>query len=118
MIRVRFLALAVIAVAASACSSNSSGGLFDTTTTTTTVAATPTPKGELVLDQEAVQEGVTKILKERYNEDASDVRCPANQPVKKGYKFTCTVKVGGDNRTVTITVKSDDRAEYEVSQSD
>jgi hypothetical protein len=70
-----------------------------------------------VLDARAVQQGVTKILKERYNEDASDVRCPADQEVKTGTKFTCDLKVAGEPRKVTVTVRSEDRAEYEVSQS-
>jgi hypothetical protein len=70
-----------------------------------------------VLDQAAVQQGVVKILKERYNEDATDVQCPADQEVKVGTTFDCTLKVGGDSRKVTITVKSEDKAEYEVGQS-
>ena len=70
-----------------------------------------------VLDQAAVQDGVKKILKEKYSEDATEVKCPADQEVKVGHTFTCDVKVDGDSRTVTITVKSEDKAEYEVSQS-
>jgi hypothetical protein len=70
-----------------------------------------------VLDQNAVQQGVVKILKERYGEDATNVVCPADQPVKIGTTFECTLKVKNDPRKVTITVKSEDKAEYEVSQS-
>jgi hypothetical protein len=70
-----------------------------------------------VLDNTAVQKGVVDILKTRYNEEATDVVCPADQEVKVGNTFDCTLKVNGDNRKVTITVKSEDKAEYEVSQS-
>ncbi|CAM3973151.1 DUF4333 domain-containing protein [Kibdelosporangium persicum] len=70
-----------------------------------------------VLDNKAVQDGVVKILKERYQENATDVSCPADQEVKAGHSFECTLKVDGESRKVTITVKSEDKAEYEVSQS-
>src|SRR4051794_19591127 len=100
MTRVRFTVLVAVAAAISACSGNTSGGLFDPPTTVTVTAA---PETARVFKQEAVQDGVTKILKERYNEDASDVHCPEDQPVKKGHRFDCTLKVNGDSRTVTIT---------------
>lgn len=70
-----------------------------------------------VLDQNAVQQGVVKILKERYQEEATDVQCPADQEVKAGNSFTCDLKVDGEARTVTITVKTESDAQYEVSQS-
>ncbi|MFC0110449.1 DUF4333 domain-containing protein [Kibdelosporangium aridum] len=69
-----------------------------------------------VLDKNAVQQGVVKILDERYGDKATDVVCPADQEVKVGNTFECTLKVDGDDRKVTITVKSEDKAEYEVSQ--
>jgi len=69
-----------------------------------------------VFDQAAVQEGVKKILTEKYEEQNVDgVSCPADQEVKKDAKFTCEVKVDGKNMTVTITPR-DDAGEYEVSQ--
>ncbi|MFD1050230.1 DUF4333 domain-containing protein, partial [Kibdelosporangium lantanae] len=77
------------------------------------VAESPSQNAE----RTAVQQGVVKILKDKYNEDATDVKCPADQEVKVGNKFECTLKVNGDARKVTITVKSEDKAEYEVSQS-
>ncbi|MBP2325682.1 flagellar basal body-associated protein FliL [Kibdelosporangium banguiense] len=70
-----------------------------------------------VLDQNAVQAGVVKILKDRYQEEATDVKCPADQEVKVGKSFTCDLKVGGEARTVTITIKTESDAQYEVSQS-
>ncbi|MCE7003428.1 DUF4333 domain-containing protein [Kibdelosporangium philippinense] len=69
-----------------------------------------------VLDKNAVQNGVVKILGERYGDTATDVVCPADQEVKVGNTFDCTLKVDGDDRKVTITIKSEDKAEYEVSQ--
>jgi hypothetical protein len=82
-----------------------------------TAFVTPGFLNKKVLDQAAVQDGVKKILKERYNEEATDVACPADQEVKVGKTFDCTLKVNGDSRKVTITIKSEDKAEYEVGQS-
>jgi hypothetical protein len=78
---------------------------------------TPGFLNKKVLDQNAVQAGVVKILKERYQEDATEVKCPADKEVKVGNSFTCDLKVGGEARTVTITVKTESDAQYEVSQS-
>lgn len=69
-----------------------------------------------VFDQSAVQDGVKKILTEKYNErNVESATCPADQEVKKDRKFDCTVTVDGEDRTVTITPR-DDNGEYEVSQ--
>jgi hypothetical protein len=112
-VMVRLVVLAVTAVTIAGCSNGNVAWVAPPTSTTTP----PAEAGVRVFNQEALEEGVTKILKERYNEDATDVRCPADQVVKKGKKFDCDLKIGGDRRKVTITVISEDRAEYEVSQS-
>lgn len=71
-----------------------------------------------VFDKAGLEAGVVKILKERYQEEASDVVCPSGKEVKVGTTFDCTLKVKGEARTVTITVKTDgDKPEYEVGQS-
>jgi hypothetical protein len=73
-----------------------------------------------VFDQAALQgeEGVKKILVNEYKmENVDSVSCPADQEVKTGNKFECTVKVGGDepkDLTVQITVTSDD-GQYQVA---
>jgi hypothetical protein len=73
-----------------------------------------------VFDQAALQgdEGVKKVLVNDYKvENIESVSCPADQEVKQGNKFQCTVKQGGDDPkdlTVQITVTSDD-GEYQVA---
>jgi hypothetical protein len=73
-----------------------------------------------VFDQAALQgdEGVKKILVDDYRlENIESVSCPADQEVKQGNKFECTVKQGGDDPkdlTVQITVTSDD-GQYQVA---
>lgn len=73
-----------------------------------------------VFDQSALQgeEGVKKILVNDYKvPNIESVSCPADQEVKQGNKFECTVKVGGEDPkdlTVQITVTSDD-GQYQVA---
>jgi uncharacterized protein DUF4333 len=67
-------------------------------------------------DNSAVQRGVQTILTDSYGIDkVSNVSCPAGQEVKVGKTFDCTVTIDNQQRTVTITVKSD-QGDYEVSQ--
>ncbi|MBE1577165.1 DUF4333 domain-containing protein [Amycolatopsis roodepoortensis] len=67
-----------------------------------------------VFDPRTMQADVRKILTETYQvREVGDVLCPANQTVKDGSTFTCTVQVGGEGKTVTITVTGDD-GRYEV----
>jgi hypothetical protein len=74
-----------------------------------------------VFDESALEgdNGVRKVLTASYgvpNDQIQSVDCPVNQEVKQGVKFTCTVKLGGDNpkdQLVDITVRNDD-GEYEV----
>jgi hypothetical protein len=74
-----------------------------------------------VFDQAALQgdDGVKKILVDDYKVDnIESVSCPADQEVKQGNKFQCTVKVGGDEPKelkVTITVTNEESAEYQVA---
>lgn len=73
-----------------------------------------------VFDQAALQgdSGVKKVLVEDYKiENIEKVECPADQEVKAGNKFECTVTQGGDNPKtlkVAITVTNDDGV-YQVA---
>ncbi|WP_424186186.1 DUF4333 domain-containing protein [Actinokineospora sp. G85] len=68
-----------------------------------------------VFDQSAVQDGVKGILTGKYSvENVESVTCPADQEVRAGNKFTCEATIGGEKRTVSITVRTDD-GEYEVA---
>lgn len=67
-----------------------------------------------VFDPRTMQADVKKVLTETYQlRDVGDVLCPANQTVKDGSTFSCTVQVGGEGKTVTITVTGED-GRYEV----
>ncbi|MFI6303431.1 DUF4333 domain-containing protein [Amycolatopsis thailandensis] len=67
-----------------------------------------------VFDPRTMQADVRKILTETYQlGEVGDVLCPANQTVKDGSTFSCTVQVGGEGKTVTITVTGED-GRYEV----
>ncbi|RSM73921.1 DUF4333 domain-containing protein [Amycolatopsis sp. WAC 01375] len=67
-----------------------------------------------VFDPRTMQADVRKILTETYQvSEVGDVLCPPNQTVKDGSTFSCTVQVGGEGKTVTITVTGDD-GRYEV----
>ncbi|WP_199442024.1 DUF4333 domain-containing protein [Umezawaea beigongshangensis] len=69
-----------------------------------------------VFDTTSVQNGVVSILKNDYKiDDVESATCPAEQEVKPGATFECTAKVGGEDKKVKITVKTDD-GEYEVGQ--
>ncbi|MFW0785729.1 DUF4333 domain-containing protein [Gordonia sp. CPCC 206044] len=68
------------------------------------------------ISQDAVQDGVKKILTEDYQAaDVTEVQCPSGQKVDDGASFTCTATVGGQKQTVTITFVGDD-GKYEVSR--
>lgn len=81
---------------------------------------TPGFLNKTVLDQTALQgdAGVKKILVDEYKvPDVESVTCPADQEVKPGNKFQCTVKIGGDDpkeMTVDITI-TDDEGQYQVA---
>jgi hypothetical protein len=74
-----------------------------------------------VFDQTALEgdNGVKKVLISSYGvtkDQIQSVTCPANEEVKQGNKFSCTVKLGGDSPkelVVDITVRNDS-GEYEV----
>ena len=68
-----------------------------------------------VFDTAKVEQGVTGVLTNDYKLKASNVKCPDNQAVKAGITFSCQVTVDGAQKTVQITVKSDD-GHYEVGQ--
>ncbi|SFW45856.1 DUF4333 domain-containing protein [Amycolatopsis australiensis] len=67
-----------------------------------------------VLDRQSLQDGVVKVLNENYGEpDVKDAQCPANEAAENGTTFDCTVKIGGQDKKVTVRVLND-RPEYEV----
>ncbi|MQY17246.1 DUF4333 domain-containing protein [Nocardia macrotermitis] len=68
------------------------------------------------LDSSAVQSGVQKVLKDSYGiDDVQNVSCPAGQEVKVGKTFTCSMKVGGEQKSVTIKITKSDGT-YEVGR--
>ncbi len=68
------------------------------------------------LDNNAVAQGVQKVLKDSYGiDDVQSVSCPAGQKVTVGHTFDCSLKVGGEQKTVTIKVTKDDGT-YEVGR--
>lgn len=66
-------------------------------------------------DNTKVNEGVTKVLKDSYNEtDTKDVSCNTDGvKVKEGETFTCSATIGGKQKTVSVKVL-DDEGKYQV----
>ncbi|MFD1325753.1 DUF4333 domain-containing protein [Micromonospora sonneratiae] len=70
-----------------------------------------------VFDSKAMEKGIAGVLTRDFGEgDVSDVRCPSEQKVEKDATFTCTVKVKGAEKRVTIKVVNEQNGEYEVGQ--
>ncbi|BCK55455.1 DUF4333 domain-containing protein [Nocardia wallacei] len=68
------------------------------------------------LDNKAVQDGVQKVLKDSYGiDDVQNVTCPSGQKVEVGKSFDCTLKVGGEQKKVTVKITKDDGT-YEVGR--
>lgn len=78
-------------------------------------AATPPPANENVLDQAVLQQGVKQILNDAYKDNASDVSCPAAEPVTVGNTFDCTATIANQTVRVPVTVK-DINGAYEVGE--
>lgn len=83
---------------------------------------TPGFLNKKVLDESALEgaNGVKKILEAKDGggygiQNVGAVDCPANQEVKSGTTFTCTVKVGDKDQLVDIKIL-DDKGTYEVGQ--
>ncbi|TWP46855.1 DUF4333 domain-containing protein [Lentzea tibetensis] len=69
-----------------------------------------------IFDNTAVQNGIVKILKDEYKiSDVGSASCAGENEVKPNTSFNCKVQVGGKDKTVKITVKTED-GEYEVGQ--
>ncbi|WP_020668387.1 DUF4333 domain-containing protein [Amycolatopsis nigrescens] len=67
-----------------------------------------------VLDEGSVQNGVVTVLRESFGEsDVRDVRCPADQPIKAGSTFDCSITLAGQPKKVSIRVLND-KPEFEV----
>jgi hypothetical protein len=61
-----------------------------------------------------MQADVAKVLTDTYKlKDVGTVVCPANQVVKDGTAFTCTVPIAGKEKKVPITVTGSD-GQYRV----
>lgn len=75
-------------------------------------------KKATTFDNTKVAAGVTKILTDAppagYGKtNVTSASCPADQPVKTGTTFNCTVNINGSSQSIVITVK-DDSGKYEV----
>jgi hypothetical protein len=69
-----------------------------------------------IFDNTAVQNGIVKILKDEYKiSDVGGATCTGENEVKPNSSFNCKVQVGGKDKQVKITVKTED-GEYEVGQ--
>lgn len=57
-----------------------------------------------VFDAKSVEQGVEQVLGDNFEVEQGSASCPAEQEVKQGHTFTCTVKIGGEEKTVPIKV--------------
>jgi hypothetical protein len=109
-------ALAIIGTACTATTPGSPQSAPTTVTVIPTVTVTPAPRTRRVFDAQAVEHGVSLILREDYKiSGVETVECPEDQPVVVGTSFECAVRLDGDDTEVTITVKSGN-GEYEIGQ--
>jgi hypothetical protein len=66
------------------------------------------------LEQNSLQNGVSKVLQENYGEhDVRDMSCPAGREIKTGTTFDCTAQVAGVPKQITVRVLNN-APEYEV----
>jgi hypothetical protein len=66
------------------------------------------------LEQNSLQDGVSKVLQENYGEhDVREISCPSGREIKSGTTFDCTAKVAGAPKKITVRVLND-APEYEV----
>ncbi|WP_344858344.1 DUF4333 domain-containing protein [Amycolatopsis ultiminotia] len=66
------------------------------------------------LEQNSLQDGVSRVLSESYGEpDVQHVECPSGRSATNGTTFDCTAQVGGQAKTVTVRVLND-KPEYSV----
>ncbi|MGK5737899.1 DUF4333 domain-containing protein [Micromonospora sp. URMC 103] len=68
-----------------------------------------------VFDTAALQRGVLTVLRENYQLDADEVACPVAPRVKVDNRFSCSARVAGEPRTVTVRVTSSD-GRFEVGR--
>ncbi len=64
-------------------------------------------------DELALQRGVAQVLTDN-GYSVGPVSCPAAQPVEVGHRFSCRASIDGEQREVTITVRTSG-GEYEVA---
>ncbi|MGW0433990.1 DUF4333 domain-containing protein [Micromonospora sp. NPDC003197] len=70
-----------------------------------------------VFDSKAMERGIAGVIAKDFGEgDVADVRCPSGQKIVKDATFTCTAKVKGAEKRVTIKVLNEQNGEYEVGQ--
>ncbi|RII08647.1 hypothetical protein DSC45_32905 [Streptomyces sp. YIM 130001] len=60
-----------------------------------------------LLDQEAVERQASAAARGSKNMSRDGVACPAAMGAEEGNKFDCTVLVGSNPKTVTVTVRDD-----------
>ncbi|MBM0277248.1 DUF4333 domain-containing protein [Micromonospora tarensis] len=70
-----------------------------------------------VFDTAALQRGVLTVLRENYQLDADEVACPVAPPVKVNSRFSCSARIAGQPKTVTVTVTSS-AGRFEVGRPD
>jgi hypothetical protein len=68
-----------------------------------------------VLDQDAVAQGVTRVVTDDWRRQITGVSCPADQEVRAGVRFTCTATVDGRPAQVPVAV-IDGQGTYSVGQ--
>jgi hypothetical protein len=81
----------------------------------TVPAALPPLPTEKVLDGPSLNSGVTNILEDDYKIMVDEVTCPNDEQPIVGNSFTCTAVIDGQQKQVSITVKTAD-GKYEVGQ--
>lgn len=68
-----------------------------------------------VLDAANLDQGVQSVLENDYKINVESVICPPDEVVQVGNNFDCQALIDGENKQVTVTVKTID-GQYEVGQ--
>lgn len=111
---ITIVALLVVIIIILATGNSDTSGTRPVTTPTPATIVTTTDATRL--DHTAVEAGIAKVLNDSYGiSNASNIRCPESMPVQVNAVYSCALKIGGENKKVSVQVTKSDGT-YEVGR--